>query len=352
MFKPSEINIPSLLKISENELNKIGRRLNSFGIKNIAVFYSAGIEDIYGKTIDESFKQYNIKVLHKSQIEQVDIENVIHCAFALPKKTEALIGIGGGKALDYSKYCAHVLSVPFISVPTSTSNDGFCSSNTSLIVEGKRRSIHATIPFGVLVDINVIKASPENCILSGLGDLISKITSCYDWKQAFKKHNEPFNDFAYLIAKNSVVQMLHYRKKGIRNPEFLSNLVNSLLMSGISMEVCGSSRPASGSEHLISHALDATSKNPRMHGLQVGVATYLCSMLQKNQSETVRDFLTTTGFFDYMSKNPLDKEEFIAAVNLAPEIKENYYTILSDDGIISSAIKFIETDEILTKILK
>ncbi len=62
-------------------------------------------------------------------------------------------------------------------------------------------------------------------------------------------------------------------------------LATSLLLNGIAMEMCGSSRPASGSEHLISHALDALSARPRLHGLQVGIATYLVSILQGGNTD-------------------------------------------------------------------
>ena len=70
-------------------------------------------------------------------------------------------------------------------------------------------------------------------------------------------------------------------------------LGTALLFNGIAMEISGSSRPASGSEHLISHALDSISKRPRLHGLQVGMATYLISRVQKNQSERIAQASST-----------------------------------------------------------
>lgn len=346
-----QISIPSILKISENVLDQIGNHIKEFNFDNVAIFYSSGIENIYGERIEQGLKDSGVKISHKLTIEEINIENIIHTAFSIPKSVNALIGVGGGKALDYSKYCAHVLALPFISVPTSTSNDGFCSPNSSLFVEEKRKSVNARIPFGVIVDIEAVKNSPASCIYSGIGDLISKITSGWDWKMAVDKGHEDFNDFSYLISQNTVIDFLNYQKQDIRSNKFIYHLVNSLLMSGISMEIAGSSRPASGSEHLISHSLDMISKKPKMHGLQVGFATYICSYLQNNQFGLVKDFLINTGFFEHLYESPLDKATFIEAIKKANTVKENFYTILSDSGTEGRAIDFINTDPICQKIL-
>lgn len=182
--------------------------------------------------------------------------------------------------------------------------------------------------------------------------MISKVSACYDWKEASEKGLETFNDFAYLISQNSVTELLHYQQDDIRSRRFLYHLVNSLLMSGISMEITGSSRPASGSEHLISHSLDEITEMPNMHGIQVGLATYLCTALQNNNNDLVKDFLMNTGFWGYLFEHPLNKLEFINAVKKAPSLKEDFYTVLSNSENIKNAIYFIENDDIMKRALK
>ena len=272
-FQQKQIFIPSILKIGKGELSNLGNYLKEESFMNIACFFSAGIEELFGEKIFQSLDSNEIKIHHKDIIEEIHIENIIHTAFKIPKNVDALVGIGGGKALDYSKYCAFVLDLPFISIPTSTSNDGFCSPNSSLLVENKRKSVKAKIPYGVIVDIEILQTSPESCIYSGIGDLISKITAGFDWKEASHLGKDYFSDFAYLIANNTITDIVNYQNSDIKNTEFLYHLANSLLMNGVSMEIAGSSRPASGSEHLISHAYDEISQKPSMHGIQVGIAT-------------------------------------------------------------------------------
>ncbi len=347
------INIPALLKIGNGKLFKIGKYLFDRKFMKVALFFSQGIEPLVAEKLYAGFKEFGIEIVHKADISDIDIENVVHTAFQIPSSTNVLLGIGGGKALDYSKYCAHILKLPFISVPTSVSNDGFCSPNTSLLVSGKRKSIKSTIPYGVVADLEIINSAPEVSLYSGIGDIISKVTSLWDWKQAFLKKNEKHSDFAALISHNSLeILYCNSDKKEIKTYDFQFKMVNSLILSGIAMEIAGSSRPASGSEHLISHALDEVCAKPLMHGLQVGVATYLCSLLQENKTSFVKEFLTGIGFVDFLSKNPINIAEFKQALKQAPYIKQDYYTVLTEKDSLDKALKFLETDQTLKKIIK
>ena len=350
------INIPSLLKIGSGKTAKIGKYLFDRKFFKTALFFSDGIEDIVADKLYSGFKEHGIEIVRKDFISDINIENIIHTAFKVPQGTDVIIGIGGGKSLDYSKYCAHTLQLPFISVPTSVSNDGFCSPTASLLVEGKRKSVYANIPYGVVADLDVISGAPKETFYSGLGDMISKATALWDWKRAFDKGLSDYNDFSAMLAYNSL-DALHYTgeraaPEELYSREFCSRLANSLVLSGIAMEVAGSSRPASGSEHLISHALDYISANPRMHGLQVGAATYLCALLQGNKVPEIKNFLETSGFTDFVGKNPLDKKDFLAALKYAPQVKENYYTILSEPDSLEKAKLLLENDELLKKMVK
>jgi glycerol-1-phosphate dehydrogenase [NAD(P)+] len=347
------INIPSLLKIGSGKIAKIGKYLYDRQYFKAALFFSSGIEDIVGADLYGGFKKFGVEAVHKDSISDINMENIIHTAFKIPADVNVLVGIGGGKSLDYSKYCAHVLKLPFISVPTSVSNDGFCSPNASLSVEGKRKSVKSSIPYGVVADIDVIVNAPEEAFYSGIGDMIAKVTALWDWKEAFGKNLSDYSDFAALLARDSL-ESLYYAETfaDFKSKDFYAKLVNSLVISGIAMEVAGSSRPASGSEHLISHALDSVSSSPAAHGLQTGAAAYLCALLQNNNAANVGAFLENTGFVKFLSKTPFDKQTFIKAVEYAPKIKDGYYTILSESGSLEKAKDFIETDKLLKEMIK
>lgn len=347
-----EISVPTLLRIKPNALFKIGKYLRKENFRTIALFWSEGIKNLFGSQLSISLESSEIAVRYEENVTSCELETILKKAFSLPDKIDAIVAVGGGKVIDVSKYIAFLLQLPVIAIPTSVSNDGFASPGASLYVNGKRRSLKARIPYGVVIDTEIISKSPVNFTISGIGDLISKYTAIQDWKLAWYAVQEPVNDFAVLISKNAVETMVHYSNKDINDLEFIRLICGCLVMSGIAMEVSGSSRPASGSEHLISHAYDMVASSPTLHGIQVGVATYAISAIQKIRDEaTIKKVLNDTGFFTYVMKNPLNKNDFIKAIRLAPEIKSNYYTILSEKDTIETLISFIEEDEICKQLI-
>ena len=347
-----EILIPSLLRIKPNALFKLGKYLRVCGYHEVVVIYGEGTKEIFHQALEISFASSEIKVIYEDTAKTNDLDDAFASAKQFPPKTKALVAIGGGKAIDYCKYIAHITQLPIISVPTIVSNDGFCSPFSSMLVNGARKTIKTKIPDGVIVDTQILLDAPEIFLYSGIGDLFCKMTALFDWKLSYKKTGEYVNDFAAVICKNAVETFLYYTDKDFANTEYLSIIVSSLLMNGIAMEIAGSSRPASGSEHLVSHAYDQCAKTPSLHGLQTGVASYPISYLQEETFEVVKRIILESGFADFMEKNPLDKSDFIKAVQHAPEIKEDYYTILSEKHSIDKIIDFIQTDELMQRMLK
>ena len=346
------ISIPSVLRIKPNAIYKLGKYIRKMGIENVALFYGEGIEGLAEKVVNISFDSSEIKAVVKDVIKESEIRDVMERYYQMPYNVQAVVGIGGGKVIDCCKYIAHVAKLPIISVPTSISNDGFSSSVSSLNIDGKKKSFKSKIPDAVIVDTEIVKNSPKKFIFSGVGDLISNITAIYDWKLAAKKGFESVNDFAVLISNNAVENMINYSNKNIDNIEFIRLISGSLVMNGIAMEISGSSRPSSGSEHLISHAYDKSATVPSLHGIQVGVATYCISYIQNNKFELIKNALTDVGFFDFVSQNKLEKDAFLVAVDRATSMKENFYTILSEKGNIEKLKEFVEKDEICTMLFK
>jgi len=347
-----QIDIPYLLKIGKGKILKVGKYLYDKNMKKIALFMGEGIEEIIGQSLRTGLKEWNIEITHEQIASSVDIDSITHTAFFLPP-VNAIVGIGGGKALDVAKYAAHLLKIPFISIPTAISNDGFSSPSSSLTVLGKRKSVKAGIPYGVVIDLDVIKNSPDIFMYAGVGDTLSKITALKDWQLARNKGLARYVDFSAVLAYNSLDILFLKHSFDIHSESFQRSLASSLTMSGLAMEIAGSSRPASGSEHLISHALDAISNKPQMHGIQVGVATYLCALLQENEhAEGIRQVFEETGFLACVQENPLVYNEFVEALKIAPTIKNNFYTILSEEDSFDRALEFIKNDEFLSAIIR
>ena len=346
------ISIPALLKIGAGALDNLGIYLKELQLQKVVVLFGNGLVEMFGSTVMEALQQEDIDILEYQELDTVRLEDLTSLAFSMPAKTQAVIGIGGGKVIDGAKYCGFLRNLPFISIPTSASSDGFSSASASLLVEGRRKSVPAKLAYGIVVDTKIIRSAPEKFLYSGIGDMVSKITALYDWIFEEAHGAGVVNDFAVMVAKKAVNSFVRTPFTSIQDDLFLKELLDSLAMSGIANEIAGSSAPTSGSEHLISHALDKMLEHPQLHGIQVGIATYLMSVVQDHRYRRVDTIFTQTGFWDYVKTLDLHREDFEKAVDLAPSIKPFRYTYLHEQQYRDRAKELLHTDARLQEILK
>ena len=298
-----EMAIPSILKIGNGALGKIGGYLKAENLDQVVLFFGNGLIDMFGELVMNSLKEAEVNVL------------------------------------EYS-------------VPTSSSSDGFSSASASLLVQGKRTSVPARLAYGIIVDTQVIRTAPEKFIYSGIGDMISKITALYDWIFEEKAGCGEVNDFAVMIAKKAVNSFVRTPYESIKDELFLKELLDSLAMSGIANEIAGSSAPTSGSEHLISHALDKILEVPQLHGIQVGIATYIMAKVQDHRYIRVSTVLQDTGFWDYVATLHMKRSDFLKAIDMAPTIKPHRHTYLHEEKYREAAKKLVLEDEVLNRVLE
>lgn len=346
----SYIAIPTLLKVEPGALDQLGSYFREGHIQKVVIFFGNGLIDMFGSRIMKSLSDANIEVLEYQELDSVKLEDITSLAFTLPVKTQAVIGIGGGKVIDAAKYMGFLRKLPFISIPTSASSDGFSSASASLLIDGRRNSVPAKMAYGIIADTEVIKGAPDRFLYSGIGDMVSKITSLYDWQYEEDHGYDEVNDFAMMIAKKAVNSFVRTPFETIKDNLFLKELLDSLAMSGIANEIAGSSAPTSGSEHLISHALDKLLPTPQLHGIQVGIATYLMSVVQDHRYKRIHTILTDTGFFDYVATLNLHMEDYEKAIDLAPDIKPFRHTYLHDEKYRTIAKQILHEDPTLQRI--
>ena len=351
MQKNNSISIPVILKIGNGVLDGIGTCLAEESLSNVVVWFGNGLIDLFGTRVMDSMKKAGVNVLEYQELDTVAIEDIVPLAFSLSNQVKAIVAIGGGKVIDAGKYAAFLKGLPFISVPTSSSSDGFSSATASLLVEGRRASVPAKLAYGILVDTHVIRTAPEIYIYTGIGDMVAKITALYHWVFEAEHGASVLNDFAVMIAKKAVNSFIRTPYETIQDEVFLKELLDSLAMSGIANEIAGSSAPTSGSEHLISHALDKFLEVPQLHGIQVGIATYIMAKVQDHRYVRVNTVFTQTGFWDYVETLQMKQSDFIKAIDMAPSIKPHRHTYLHEEKHREAAKELVRTDEILQRVL-
>jgi len=251
-----------------------------------------------------------------------------------------ILAVGGGSKIDIAKIAAMHLNLPFISIPTSAAHDGIASNRASIKSGEGSKSIEGASPMGVIADTSIIFKAPYRLLASGCADVLSNFSALRDWKLAFNLRDESFSRSAYsfsLFAAESMMDAADYIRPNLEESVWLA--IKPIIVSGISMSVARSSRPTSGSEHMISHTIDLMYPGRAMHGEQCGVASILTSYLQKGDWEELKHALLNIGAPTQVSELGLTDEEFIEAVANAHKIRSDRYTILGDNGIRKDVIE-------------
>lgn len=249
-----------------------------------------------------------------------------------------LVGVGGGSVIDVTKLAAYESGLPFISMPTSAAHDGIASARASIKEDTGNVSKEARPPDAVVADTVLIAKAPHRMLASGCGDVLSNFTAILDWKLAERIKGEEFSSFAAALSKTAAELVLSQADAIRPNLEESAwVVVKSLITSGVAMAVAGDSRPASGSEHMISHMLDRLAPGVAMHGEQCGVATVLMMYLHDKDWRQIRDALKAVGAPTTVKELGHERETMIKALMEAHSLRPDRFTILGETGLTREA---------------
>ncbi len=195
---------------------------------------------------------------------------------------DVIITVGSGTLMDFARYPAFKLGKPFVAIPTLASSDGFTANICSVVIDGFKRSIPMSAPALVVADLNIISGAPMFLAVSGVADILSKHISLTDWKIASLVSGEYYCERVAALARQSLDMMSACAEGMLRGerPDFEA-MTMAQMISGLTMQMLGNSRAASGAEHLIAHLVEM--KPPRfetsrgIHGECVGVGTIICA---------------------------------------------------------------------------
>ena len=198
-----------------------------------------------------------------------------------------MVGIGGGRTLDVAKYAASLSGLPVVAVATSLAHDGIASPVASLEDDeaGRKASYGVQMPIAVVVDLDYVRRSEPAMRRSGIGDAISNLSAIADWRLAERERGEAVDGVAVTFARVAATSIVH-REDGIEDDAFLIALAEALVLSGLAMATAGSSRPCSGGDHEILHAIDVLFPGTANHGELAGAASLFTSYLRGDDGLT------------------------------------------------------------------
>ena len=194
-----------------------------------------------------------------------------------------IIAVGAGTINDLGRYVAHKRGIPYWCVPTAISMNGYTSSIVAVKVRGVKRTLPAPPPQCIYVDPLVIRNSPLRLRQAGFCDVLAKSVSDFDWQTESLLFGGAYCSLPSAIVQETEHKYIDHPEKILQgDPEAVLGLFEGLIYSGVAMSLAGSSAPASGGEHLISHFLDMreilTGVKPNLHGLQVGAGVVLSAV--------------------------------------------------------------------------
>jgi glycerol-1-phosphate dehydrogenase [NAD(P)+] len=299
------------------------RRISSGG--HVAVVVGPGLGEEIGELL-------------RPQLENADfavVENGgVHDANQLAKRLragfyDALVGIGGGRTLDVGKLASTLSGLPMVAVATSLAHDGIASPVASLEEGGRKGSYGVQMPIALVVDLDYVRRSEPAMRRSGIGDVISNLSAIADWRLAGEQRGEPVDGLAVMFAQTAAKAILH-RDDGIDDDDFLVALAEALVLSGLAMATAGSSRPCSGGDHEILHAIDHLFPGTARHGELAGAATLFTAFLRGDErmAAAVDACLTRHGLPRLPADVGLSEQQFVQAVVHAPATRPDRYTVL------------------------
>lgn len=306
--------------------------------KNVLVLSGPKTFKLAGEAVGQHLEKGGYKVTHDTVTEATSKAVERLHARMQKEDLQAVFGVGGGTVVDVAKLSAFRHHKPFISVPTSPAHDGVASGRASILDADEKKSMEAKAPLAILADTKVIQQAPYRFLASGCADTISNVTAVLDWQLADRLRGEEYSSFAAVLAQTSADLILDNAdaiKPGLEESSWF--VMKSLITSGVAMSVAGSSRPASGAEHMFSHRLDEIIPGKALHGEQCGVGTIMMMYLHGGNWEGIRDALKKIGAPTTAKELGIPKKKIVEALVTAHEVRRERYTILGDNGLTPQA---------------
>ena len=358
--KGTNMNIKVEYKNSDGKFNGF---LKKMGGKKVSVLCDYNTRPFADKIIADMEDAGATSVLiYFDDKDLIPDEKVEAVSLANAKGTDYLLAVGSGSLNDMGKCVSTKLNIPCGCLATAASMDGYCSKGSAIMRGGFKVTDVVHTPEDVLIDADIIKTAPKLMTASGFGDIVGKFTCLTDWELAHIIKGEPINVKAFRMMEDARTKTMDaFEDLTEYKPKAIETLMDALIMAGISMAECGNSRPASGSEHHMSHFLemDFVRRGERvpLHGVKVAIGTLISieiyNYIKDNKIrfvgaeevyklvdklpkvETVKSMLMRMGCPVRFSEIGVRKETFLEMVEKAHTVRDRYtvLTLASELGL-------------------
>lgn len=247
----------------------------------------AAVEDI----LQSSGITFSTYIFQKEVLEPD--EGAVGSAFMhFDGSCDLIIGVGSGVINDIGKILSSVSGRAYIIVCTAPSMDGYASATSSMSRDGLKVSLNSRCADVIIGDTDIMKQAPEHMLKAGLGDMLAKYISILEWRISSLITGEYYCERVAQLIRTALKKCVDNAEGLLKREDAAVEAVfEGLVIGGVAMAYAGTSRPASGVEHYISHVLDMRGMEfgtpVELHGIQCAVGTLIAVKLyEKLKSNT------------------------------------------------------------------
>ncbi len=295
-----------VLEVSEGAIEKVADILSDY--KRIFMVADENTYKAAGERVESLLKEKGILshscILEKdalptdTNVGKVLIEagrdeavyDINHFSF----NPDYILAVGSGSINDICRMVSYRLGIEYGIVGTAPSMDGFASVVAPLIVGNRKIVYTCSIARHIIIDLNVAANAPKELLLAGVGDMIGKYIAILDWELSKRDTGEYYCEKVANMVLDATAQCIKASEKLFeRGTDTIKATVDGLILSGLGIAYTGSSRPASGTEHMIGQTWEIMSlehgEKPNLHGIEVGEATFVAMEMYERLYEETDD---------------------------------------------------------------
>lgn len=272
--------------IKDGAISELGENLGAY--RNILLVADDNTYKAAGEAVKAQIgdKCANMLIYHRDGVVVPNEEAVAEMEALLTHDTDLIIGVGSGVIQDLCKYVSFNAKLPYYIVATAPSMDGYASVGAAMIMQNMKITYSAHVPEVIIGDTNVLKNAPMDMIKSGYGDILGKYSCLNDWELSHVVNDEYLCKYVYDLTYEMLLKTKDLGAKLLkRDAEAIKTLTEALVGVGVAMAYMGNSRPASGSEHHMSHFFEITgilNDEPYfMHGIDVAYSAVYTEKLRE-----------------------------------------------------------------------
>ena len=240
--------------------------------------------EIAGRRVSETLKAAGLSVIECVIVREGNMEPderaVGEVLLSIQPETQFLVAVGSGSVTDTTRVNAERTGLPFVSVGTAPSMDGYTSAIAPLTFRGLKIHRKGPCPEIIVCDTEILKTAPLDMIRAGVGDVLGKYIAKCDWKLGNIINDEPYCFVCGEIVTDAVKKLLDNIDEILaKTDKGMKILIEALLLAGVTVLIIGHTRAVASVEHNIAHYWEMMmmqqGKEAPSHGASVGVATLL-----------------------------------------------------------------------------